>query len=130
MAVPHPGCHAMACLPTLFSTLLVARIPWAAFYRQGWVTVALAVPRPHQHLLRELLAPGGSLCCPGAPCLRKTPYVLRSAAPLKVRLAPEQLHLVTLYVETSQYFFLLSVILGNKSPVLEVDLEIFIISFP
>ncbi|PKU32067.1 hypothetical protein llap_17631 [Limosa lapponica baueri] len=38
----------------------------------GVATVTLAIPRPHQHLSRELLAPVGSLRCPAVSLPQET----------------------------------------------------------
>jgi len=39
----------------------------------GVVASALAKPRPHQHLSRELPDPGGSLPCPGVSLPQENP---------------------------------------------------------
>lgn len=62
-ATPCPFCP--LCLPCSLGAAYVAG-GW-------WLPLLLAVPTPRQLLLCELLAPGGSLCSPGASPAQETP---------------------------------------------------------
>lgn len=80
----------MSCLPTLVTALLFAHAPEDAFcIWRGVVVVALAMLRTPQHLSKSWERVGLSAVLE-FPSLRKTLCALRSANPLQVGLAPEQ----------------------------------------
>lgn len=66
-------------------------LPRLLFIGVGGAAAALARPRPRHHLPQELPAPVRSLHHPSIPLPQETRCVLRSATPLQVRPAPEQI---------------------------------------